>query len=78
MIFLQTIHTVEDLHPATWYVMKVIAHSDAGSTESELKFATLNYHGRKFMYTISVCLLSSFRRNQLLVYDGCFFRGLGV
>lgn len=41
----KTIHTVEDLHPATWYVMKVIAHSDAGSTESELKFATLTYHG---------------------------------
>lgn len=29
--------------------MKVIAHSDAGSTESELKFATLTYHGRKIL-----------------------------
>lgn len=42
---------MEDLHPATWYVMKVNAHSDAGSTESQLKFATLNYHGRKSVCT---------------------------
>ncbi|PVD26143.1 hypothetical protein C0Q70_13812 [Pomacea canaliculata] len=37
--------TVQDLHPATWYVMVVTAHSDAGSTDSELKFATLTYTG---------------------------------
>ncbi|XP_070184378.1 cell adhesion molecule DSCAM-like, partial [Littorina saxatilis] len=36
---------VPDLHPATWYVMIVTAHSDAGSTDSELKFATLTYTG---------------------------------
>ncbi|OWF38939.1 Down syndrome cell adhesion molecule [Mizuhopecten yessoensis] len=41
--------TVQDLHPATWYMMVVTAHSDAGSTESHLKFATLTYHGSTIM-----------------------------
>ncbi|XP_046582612.1 Down syndrome cell adhesion molecule homolog [Haliotis rubra] len=40
-----TLFTVQDLHPATWYIMSVTAHSDAGSTESELRFATLTYTG---------------------------------
>ncbi|KAK3107290.1 hypothetical protein FSP39_011199 [Pinctada imbricata] len=40
-----TILPVQDLHPATWYIMKVTAHSDAGSTESQLRFATLTYQG---------------------------------
>ncbi|XP_013413706.1 Down syndrome cell adhesion molecule homolog, partial [Lingula anatina] len=44
---LEESHLVEDLHPATWYIMKVIANSDAGSTESVLKFATLTYTGEK-------------------------------
>ncbi|CAH1795907.1 unnamed protein product [Owenia fusiformis] len=38
-------YVVEDLHPATWYLMKVTAYNDAGSTDSTLKFATLTYHG---------------------------------
>ncbi|XP_055958792.1 cell adhesion molecule DSCAM [Patella vulgata] len=40
-----TLFTVQDLHPATWYDMVVTAHSDAGSTESKLRFATLTYTG---------------------------------
>ncbi|KAK7466725.1 hypothetical protein BaRGS_00037167, partial [Batillaria attramentaria] len=40
-----TVFRIQDLHPATWYVMVVTAHSDAGSTDSELKFATLTYTG---------------------------------
>ena len=42
---LQTIHTVEDLQPATRYSMKVTAYSDAGSTEVNILFATLTYTG---------------------------------
>ena len=45
---MQTQFTVQDLHPATWYVMIVTAHSDAGSTDSELKFATLTYTGSEY------------------------------
>jgi hypothetical protein len=41
----QTQFLVQDLHPATWYVMIVTANSDAGATDSELKFATLTYTG---------------------------------
>ncbi|KAL5020556.1 hypothetical protein ScPMuIL_003448 [Solemya velum] len=40
-----TIFTVQDLHPASWYVMKVTAISDAGSADTELQFATLTYKG---------------------------------
>ncbi|ESO90668.1 hypothetical protein LOTGIDRAFT_163888 [Lottia gigantea] len=40
-----TLFTVQDLHPATWYKMVVTAHSDAGSSESKLTFATLTYTG---------------------------------
>ncbi|WAR05588.1 DSCAM-like protein [Mya arenaria] len=40
-----TTHTVEDLRPATRYVMKVTAYSDAGSAETKLIFATLTYAG---------------------------------
>ncbi|XP_064651143.1 cell adhesion molecule DSCAM-like isoform X4 [Lineus longissimus] len=36
---------VQDLHPATWYIMKVTAYNDAGLTEAELKFGTLTYTG---------------------------------
>ena len=36
-----------DLHPATWYIIKVTAHNDAGSTDSVLKFATPTYTGSK-------------------------------
>ncbi|XP_074653669.1 cell adhesion molecule Dscam1-like [Tubulanus polymorphus] len=36
---------VRDLHPATWYIMKVTAYNDAGLTEAELQFATLTYTG---------------------------------
>ena len=39
---------MEDLRPATWYSMKVTAHSDAGSTECNMKFATLTYSGSEF------------------------------
>lgn len=34
-----------DLHPSTWYIVKVTAHSSAGSTECILKFATKSYFG---------------------------------
>ncbi|XP_062570430.1 cell adhesion molecule DSCAM-like isoform X2 [Saccostrea cucullata] len=69
----KTVHTVEDLHPATWYVMKVVAHSDAGSTESELKFATLTYHGR----TITPLFItkkeeSSFYEKTYIMIPLCF------
>ncbi|KAK3760237.1 hypothetical protein RRG08_052186 [Elysia crispata] len=40
-----TLFVVQDLNPATWYIMDVIAHSDAGSTTSRLKFATLTFAG---------------------------------
>ncbi|KAL3886948.1 hypothetical protein ACJMK2_026904 [Sinanodonta woodiana] len=40
-----TIFTVHDLQPATWYQMKVTAHSAPGSTECLLKFSTLTYAG---------------------------------
>lgn len=41
---LQTTYTVE-LHPETWYVLKVTATSSAGSTECLLKFGTKSYFG---------------------------------
>lgn len=41
---LQTTYTVE-LHPETWYVLKVTATSSAGSTECILKFGTKSYFG---------------------------------
>ncbi|CAL1548258.1 unnamed protein product, partial [Lymnaea stagnalis] len=40
-----TLFVVQDLFPATWYIMDVVAHSDAGSTTSQLKFATLTFAG---------------------------------
>ncbi|XP_055866242.1 cell adhesion molecule DSCAM-like isoform X4 [Biomphalaria glabrata] len=40
-----TLFVVQDLFPATWYIMDVSAHSDAGSTTSQLKFATLTFAG---------------------------------
>ncbi|GFO29921.1 Down syndrome cell adhesion molecule [Plakobranchus ocellatus] len=43
--FNATLFVVQDLSPATWYIMDVIAHSDAGSTTSQLKFATLTFAG---------------------------------
>ena len=43
-LLLQSSYEVE-LRPATWYVMVVTAHNDAGSTESKLKFSTLTYTG---------------------------------
>lgn len=41
----QTKYDVIDLHPATWYVIRVTAHNDAGSTECLLRFATKAYDG---------------------------------
>lgn len=35
-------------------MMVVTAHSDAGSTESHLKFATLTYHGSKLILLVDI------------------------
>ncbi|CAG5122301.1 unnamed protein product, partial [Candidula unifasciata] len=40
-----TLLVVQDFSPATWYIMDVVAHSDAGSTSAQLKFATLTFAG---------------------------------
>ncbi|CAG5122899.1 unnamed protein product, partial [Candidula unifasciata] len=40
-----TLLVVQDFSPATWYIMDVVAHSDAGSTSTQLKFATLTFAG---------------------------------
>ncbi|XP_059143240.1 cell adhesion molecule DSCAM-like [Physella acuta] len=40
-----TLFIIQDLQPATWYIMDVVAHSDAGSSTSQLKFATLTFSG---------------------------------
>ncbi|XP_053408969.1 cell adhesion molecule DSCAM-like isoform X3 [Mercenaria mercenaria] len=40
-----TMVPVEDLHPASRYIMLVTAYSDAGSSECALKFSTLTYSG---------------------------------
>jgi hypothetical protein len=58
-VCVQTQFLVQDLHPATWYVMIVTANSDAGATDSELKFATLTYTGSKSRdFSLFVFLLS--------------------
>lgn len=44
LFLLKTTYTVE-LHPETWYVLKVTARSSAGSTECILKFGTKSYFG---------------------------------
>ena len=49
----QTHFTIQDLHPATWYVMQVVAFTDAGSKDTELKFATLTYTGSKYTVIFS-------------------------
>lgn len=38
-----------DLKPATWYVLHVAAHSEAGTTEETYMFATLTTNGGKFI-----------------------------
>lgn len=58
-----TFFTVEDLHPATWYLMKITAHSDAGSTECDLKFATLTYSGSTLQP------LSVVHKNEVYFYE---------
>ena len=42
--FLQRMYKI-DLHPYTWYQVRVTAHNEAGSTESILKFLTPPYNG---------------------------------
>lgn len=49
----QTLLVVQDFSPATWYIMDIVAHSDAGSTSTQLKFATLTFAGSKFLITLS-------------------------
>lgn len=44
----QEMYRVYDLQPSTSYTMEVTAHTDAGSTASVLRFATLTYTGSKF------------------------------
>lgn len=38
---------ITDLTPATWYDLLMIAHSEAGSTEAQYRFATLTIDGGK-------------------------------
>ncbi|XP_063232283.1 cell adhesion molecule Dscam2-like [Bacillus rossius redtenbacheri] len=40
---------VPDLLPATWYVLRVAAHNDAGSAEQEFLFATRTHTGEIFL-----------------------------
>nr|ASU04347.1 Dscam5 [Mesobuthus martensii] len=41
----QKVVIITDLMPATWYVLLMTAHNDAGSTEAEFIFATLTITG---------------------------------
>lgn len=34
-----------DLYPETWYIVRVRAYNDAGSSVAVLKFITTNYEG---------------------------------
>jgi hypothetical protein len=44
---------VLDLAPATWYLLKVVAHNNAGSTTAEYEFATLTESGGTYSPSFS-------------------------
>lgn len=45
-----------DLEPATWYVLRITAHNNAGFNVAEYDFATLTMTGGKYKENTS-CLL---------------------
>lgn len=41
--------TILDLEPATWYVLRITAHNNAGFNVAEYEFATLTMTGGKLL-----------------------------
>lgn len=50
-VMLQTSYQV-DLRPETWYMVRITAHNEAGSTECVLQFATRGYSGSESILRI--------------------------
>lgn len=45
----QEVLLIADLSPGTWHDLLVTAHSDAGTTDAEYRFATLTLTGGKYL-----------------------------
>ncbi|RUS77575.1 hypothetical protein EGW08_014679, partial [Elysia chlorotica] len=67
-----TLFVVQDLNPATWYIMDVIAHSDAGSTTSRLKFATLTFAGKVSLSTGTIKPLKVLHKERSEFYQKAY------